>query len=133
MPAVFFYGLFMDGEALRARGFHPTVGRLASVSGLALQIGWRPTSVPASDGRVFGFVMELPHSEVDRLYADPSVAAYRPEAVLAEFADGSRVAALCCNLPPSEEQVTPNPEYAGKLQAVAARLGLPADYAQGIR
>jgi len=49
--------------------------------------------------------MDLPHSEMDRLYAEPSVAAYRPEAALAEHTDGSRIAALCFSLPPSEEQV----------------------------
>jgi hypothetical protein len=131
--SVFFYGLFMDAEALRARGFHPTGGRQACVSGMALRIGQRATLIPAPTERTFGFVMGLSHAEVDRLYAEPSVAAYRPEAVIAQYSDGSCSAALCFNLPPSDEPVTANPEYAGKLRVVAGQLGLPADYVMGIR
>ncbi len=130
---VFFYGLFMDAAALRANGFHPANARQACVSGMALQIGQRATLIPDPAGRVFGFVMDLSQAEVDRLYAEPSVAAYRPEAVMAQLGDGSRIAALCFNLPPSDEPVTANPEYAGKLRVVAARLGLPSDYVSGIR
>jgi Gamma-glutamyl cyclotransferase, AIG2-like len=130
---VFFYGLFMDAEALRANGFHPVNARQACVSGMALQIGRRATLIPASAGRVHGFVMGLSHHGVDRLYAEPSVAAYRPEAVMAELADQSRIAALCFNLPPSDEPVQANPEYAEKLRVVAGRLGLPTDYVTAIR
>jgi Gamma-glutamyl cyclotransferase, AIG2-like len=130
---VFFYGLFMDAEALRANGFHPVNARQACVPGMALQIGRRATLIPDGAGRVYGFVMGLPHHEVDRLYAEPSVAAYRPEAVMAELADRSRIAALCFNLPPPDEPVQANPEYAEKLRVVAGRLGLPADYVTAIR
>ena len=77
--------------------------------------------------------MGLSHEEVDRLYAEPSVAAYRPEAVMAQLKDRSCVPALCFNLPPSDEPVVANPEYGEKLRAVADRLGLPADYAASIR
>lgn len=77
--------------------------------------------------------MDLSHAEVDRLYAKPSVAAYRPEAVIAQLMDGSGIAALCFNLPPSDEPVTENLDYARKLRVVAAQLGLPAHYLNGIR
>ena len=130
---VFFYGLFMDAEALRANGFHPVNARQACVPGMALQIGRRATLIPDAAGRVHGFVMGLSHREVDRLYAEPSVAAYRPEAVMAELTDRSCIAALCFNLPPSDEPVQANPEYAEKLRVVAGRLGLPADYVTAIR
>jgi|SRR6266850_5873638 len=40
---VFFYGLFMDAEALRAKGLHPTNSRQVCVLGMALQIGKRAT------------------------------------------------------------------------------------------
>src|SRR5690349_17068221 len=109
---VFFYGLFMDAEALRAKGFHPTAARQASVSGMALRIGQRATLVPAPGARTYGYVMGLSHAELDRLYGDPSVAAYRPEAVIALYEDGSSGAALCFNLPPSDEPVAANPAYA---------------------
>jgi hypothetical protein len=130
---VFFYGLFMDAEALRANGFHPVNSRQACVSGMALQIGRRATLIPDPARCVHGFVIGLSHTEVERLYAEPSVAAYRPEAVMAELVDRSCIPALCFNLPPSDEAVEANPEYAEKLRAVAGRLGLPADYTASIR
>ena len=130
---VFFYGLFMDAETLRANGFHPVNARQACVSGMALQIGRRATLVPDPAKCVYGFVIGLSHQEVERLYAEPSVAAYRPEAVTAQLADRSCVPALCFNLPPSDEMAEANPEYAEKLRAVAGRLGLPADYTASIR
>jgi len=130
---VFFYGLFMDAELLRANGLHPTNGRQACVPGMALRIGRRATLVPDPGRSVFGFVFGLSHEEVERLYAEPSVSAYRPEAVIAQLADRSCVPALCFNLPPSDEAAEANPEYAEKLRMVASRLGLPADYVASIR
>jgi len=130
---VFFYGLFMDAESLEAKGFHPVNGLRARVSGMALRIGRRATLVPDPDTSAHGFVFGLTHDEIARLYAEPSVAAYRPETVIAQLADGSCVPVLCFNLPPSEEAVEANPEYAGKLRVVAGRLGLPADYVATIR
>jgi hypothetical protein len=130
---VFFYGLFMDAESLEAKGFHPVNGRQARVSGMALRIGRRATLVPDTGKCAYGLVYGLTHDEIDRLYAEPSVAAYRPEAVIAQLADRSCVPALCFNLPPSDEAVEANPEYAEKLRVVADRLGLPADYVASIR
>jgi hypothetical protein len=130
---VFFYGLFMDADALHARGFHPANGRRAWVNGMALHIGRRATLAPNPAKSVHGFVFGLSHAEIDRLYAEPSVAMYRPEAVIAQLADGSTVPALCFNLPPSDEIEPLHPEYADKLRAVAERLGLPADYIASIR
>jgi hypothetical protein len=130
---VFFYGLFMDAELLRANGLHPTNGRQACVSGMALRIGRRATLVPDPARSVYGFVFGLSHDEMERLYAEPSVSAYRPEAVIAQLADRSCIPVLCFNLPPSNETEEANPEYAEKLRTVASRLGLPAEYAAGIR
>jgi hypothetical protein len=121
---VFFYGLFMDAEALRANGFHPVNGRQVCVSGMALHIGRRATLAPDPTRSVYGFVFGLSHEEIERLYAEPSVAAYRPEAVIARLADQLCIPALCFNLPPSNETEPANPEYAGKLRVVAVRLGL---------
>jgi hypothetical protein len=130
---VFFYGLFMDADLLRANGLHPANGRQACVSGMALRIGRRATLAPDPGKSVHGFVFGLSHAEVERLYAEPSVSAYRPEAVIAQLADRSCVPALCFNLPPSSETAEANPEYAEKLRTVASRLGLPTDYVAGIR
>ena len=129
---VFFYGLFMDAESLEANGFHPVNGRQACVPGMALRIGRRAMLVPDPGTSAHGFVFGLTHDEIDRLYAEPSVAAYRPEAVIAQLADRSCIPALCFNLPPSDEAVQANPDYAERLRQVAGRLGLPADYVADI-
>jgi uncharacterized protein (DUF1330 family) len=129
---VFFYGLFMDPAALRARGLQPIDARLASVPGMALQIGERATLVRDSAERVYGMLIGLTPAELERLYAEPSVAAYRPEAVLAQLAGGTSLPALCYTLPQAPEATAGNADYAEKLRAVAARLGLPPDYVAAI-
>lgn len=130
---VFFYGLFMDVDALRAKGLRPANARAARVDGFALQIGQRATLAPCADASVHGFVIGLTHAEIDALYADASVGAYRPEAVIAELPDGSAVAALCFNLPAEPNANEANAEYAAKLRELARRLGFPADYVASIQ
>jgi hypothetical protein len=129
----FFYGLFMDADALREKGLDPIDIRPANVKGMALRLGDRATLVPDPAGCVHGMLMALAHAELDRLYAEPGVSAYRPEPLLAELADGRAVPALCFNLPTPPQTHRTNPEYAARLQAVARRLGLPADYVERIR
>ena len=130
---VFFYGLFMDADLLRAKGTQPVNIRSASVPGFALRIGQRATLLRNPDAQAHGILMELTHAEIEQLYSDAGVRAYRPEAVLAELADGARVPALCFNLlvPPSPEEA--NSEYAAKLRDLARRLRLPADYVERIQ
>jgi len=130
---VFFYGLFMDADLLRTKGVEPVKIRPACAPGFALRIGQRATLLRNPDARAYGILMELTHDEIDQLYSEASVCAYRPEAVLCELGDGSRVPALCFNLivPPSPEEA--NSEYAAKLRDLARRLGLPSDYVESIQ
>jgi hypothetical protein len=130
---VFFYGLFMDADLLRTKGAHPINVRPACVPGFALRIGQRATLLRNPDTRAYGMLMELTHLEIEQLYSEASVQAYRPEAVLTELTDGSRVPALCFNLivPPEPEEA--NSAYAAKLRDLAGRLGLPSDYVQSIQ
>jgi hypothetical protein len=129
----FFYGLFMDADALREEGLHPRDVRRASVKGMALRIGARATLIPEPSGRVHGVVMTLSHSELDRLYAKPSVSGYRPEPVIVDLEDGSSRPALCFNLPTPPALHETNTEYSAKLRALAQRLRLPKDYIERIR
>jgi len=130
---VFFYGLFMDIDLLRSKGAEPLNVRGAFVPGFSLRIGQRATLVPAPNGRAYGMLMDLTHGEIEQLYSEPSVSVYRPEAVTAELADGTRVAALCFNLPVAPSPQEANPNYAAKLRDLARRLGFPSDYIDGIR
>ena len=129
---VFFYGLFMDADALREKGFHPANARPASVKDMALHLGERATLVPECGGCVHGMLMDLTHDELDRLYAESSVAAYRPEPVIASLRDGSIVAALCFNLPAVPAGIRSNSEYAAKLRITAKQMGLPENYVASI-
>jgi hypothetical protein len=129
---VFFYGLFMDEAVLRGKGLSPSARRVARVENFRLVIGERATLVPCDGGEVHGVLFSLTPGEVDALYAEESVSAYRPEAVCAQTADGSYAPALCFNLPAPPAPAERNPQYASKLRALAARLGLPADYVSSI-
>ena len=130
---VFFYGLFMDEGLLLAKGITSPRLRVAFVPGFQLRIGKRATLVPIPSERVFGVVASLSHSELERLYSEPSVQAYKPEAVLAHLRNGEILAAICFNLVESPSADERNPEYASKLRALAAQLHLPPDYVASIQ
>ncbi|MDQ3818647.1 MAG: gamma-glutamylcyclotransferase [Acidobacteriota bacterium] len=129
---VFFYGLFMDEALLRGKGVDPKNRRLAFVDNFGLIIGARATLVRRAGRKVYGVLFSLTHAEVDALYSESSVSAYRPEAVMAQVADGSLVPALCFNLPVEPSPDERNPEYAAKLREVAKGIGLPVDYVSSI-
>jgi hypothetical protein len=129
---VFFYGLFMDEDLLRTKGLNPTGAELASLPGFELRIGERAAVAPAPSGRVHGVVMSLALDDVERLYADPGVRSYEPQAVLVELDRGGLIAALCYNLPVPPPATARNFDYATKLRATAAKVGLPAAYVESI-
>jgi Gamma-glutamyl cyclotransferase, AIG2-like len=126
--AIFFYGLFMDAEVLRSKGLHPSNIRRATVRGFSLRIGQRAALVPDARRHVWGIVMDLSPDEIERLYAEPTVRIYRPEAVTCELDDGTSVPALCYNLPEPPSATEQNPEYTARLKALARRLDLPQAY-----
>lgn len=130
---VFFYGLFMDESLLRAKGLSPENCRAAYVEDFQLSIGERATLVPRVGARAYGFVYTMARGEVEALYSDESVSAYRPEVVTARLACGRGARALCFNLPAPPPAEARNPLYASKLMELAERLGLPADYVSSIR
>lgn len=68
---VFFYGLFMDEELLRAKGLKPEGAEHVAVDGFALRIGQRAALVPTPGGRVHGLVFSLTLSELDRVFQQP--------------------------------------------------------------
>lgn len=129
---IFFYGLFMDESLLREKGVNPLNRRLASVENFALVVGARATLVPSPGHTVYGVLFSLSRAEVDALYSEASVSAYRPEEVTARLSDGSSVAALCYNLPAPPSADERDPRYASKLRELAGRIGLPPDYVASI-
>jgi Gamma-glutamyl cyclotransferase, AIG2-like len=129
----FFYGLFMDADLLRSKGLEPKSPELASVTGFTLRIGQRAALVPDPRGEVHGVVMSLTLAELERLYAEPSVREYKPQAVLAELAGGGMTAALCYNLPTPPRTNERNPDYVAKLRAVGEKVGLPEGYLSSLQ
>ena len=130
---VFFYGLFMDEALLRAKGITSPNLRVAFVPGFQLRIGNRATLVPVPAERVFGVVASLSHRELERLYSEPSVQAYKPEAVLAHLLNAEILAVLCFNLVESPSADEHNPEYATKLRTLAAQFQFPPDYVSSLQ
>ncbi|HEX8501980.1 MAG TPA: gamma-glutamylcyclotransferase family protein [Pyrinomonadaceae bacterium] len=129
---VFFYGLFMDEAVLRGKGLKPRGRRVASVENYRLHIGARATLAPRTGATVHGVVFSLTRGEVEALYSDESVSAYRPEVVGARLAEGGEARVLCYNLPAPPPPGERNPEYASKLRELAGRTGLPPDYVASI-
>ena len=123
----------MDEALLRVKGIVSPNLRVAFVPGFQLRIGNRATLVPNPSERVFGVVASLSHSELERLYGEPSLQAYRPEAVLAHLLHGAILAALCFNLVEAPSADEHNPEYATKLRTLAAQLQFPLDYVSTIQ
>jgi gamma-glutamyl AIG2-like cyclotransferase len=129
---VFFYGLFMDHQLLESKGIRPVEVRVAAVPGFRLRIGARAALVPEPAGEVHGVLMKLSYGDLEKLYSEPGVQSYRPEAVLAVARNGATVAALCYNLPDPPAPDEHGAEYAAKLRALAQRIGLPSDYVTSI-
>jgi hypothetical protein len=129
---VFFYGLFMEEALLREKGLRPEDRRLASVEGFRLVIGERATLVRCEGGEAHGVLFSLTRVEVEALYSEESVSAYRSEVVSARTPDGRVAQALCFNLPAQPSLDERNPLYASKLKELAERLGLPAEYVSSI-
>jgi hypothetical protein len=129
----FFYGLFMDADLLRSKGLTPRDPELATVAGFALRIGQRAALAPDPSSQVHGVVMSLTLVELERLYAEPSVREYKPQAVLAELAGGGVTAALCYNLPTPPRANERNPDYVTKLRALGEKVGLPEGYLSSLR
>ncbi len=130
---VFFYGLFMDEALLREKGLSPEDRRLASVEGFRLVIGERATLVRCEGFEAHGVLFSLTRSEVEALYSEESVKAYRSEVVEARMPDGRVAQALCFNLPAPPANDERDTLYASKLRELASRLGLPAEYVSTIR
>ena len=130
---VFFYGLFMDETLLREKGLNQQGRRLASVEDFRLVIGARATLVSCAGATAYGVLYSLTRGEVDALYSEDSVSAYRPEAVAAQLPDGGFAPALCFNLPAPPSADERNPQYAAKLRELAGRIGLPPAYVSSIR
>jgi hypothetical protein len=129
---VFFYGLYMDPDVLRAHGIEPGPARRAHVDGFALRIGARATLVPCAGGRVHGLVYLLDPDAVGAVYAQEGRHAYQAEGVLAWVDGETPRPALSFRLAHAPAAQERNDDYARQLQALLGRLGFPRDYVESM-
>ncbi|MEJ2456350.1 MAG: gamma-glutamylcyclotransferase [Candidatus Thiodiazotropha sp.] len=123
---VFFYGLYMDPDVLKAKGVIPRNPRKAVAKGHRLRIGNMATLLREPNAEAYGIVYQLTHDEVYRLYWGSGLDAYVAEAIVVETESHDKVVALCCNLltPPAEGES--NPEYLQKLTQCMHKYGVRA-------
>lgn len=127
MRLVFFYGLFMDKDLLKAKGLDPQNIKRAYVKGYKLKIGERATLEQHKGARSYGCIMELKSDELQNLYSGEGVEDYVPQLVQANTTVGESLEAVTYILP--VEKITGcNSEYASKLAGIAKKLDLPDDY-----
>ena len=129
---VFFYGLFMDTVLLHSKGVAPQNQVSAQLQGYGIRIGNRATLIPEANKSVHGVLMSLTHPEIDLLYGEESLNAYRPEPVIVDTKDGRTVPALCFNLVETPAAHERNDEYARNLKLIAIQYGLPKEYVDSI-
>lgn len=127
MRPVFFYGLFMDVDLLKEKGFNPATSKIALVAGYGLRIGERATLIQSNQEQTYGTVISLSEQELAILYGDESVKDYFPEKVTVTDTNGTTLAAVSYILP-IENLSGQNREYAKSLAAIAKKIGLPAEY-----
>lgn len=129
---MFFYGLFMDEARLKKKGIASSSTQVGFVEGYGICIGQRATLMRRPGSRAYGAIMEIPSRQVTELYGEESVADYLPEPVMVELVDGTRLEAICYNLPADKAAGTNN-DYVDSLLALATRIGLPESYLDQIR
>jgi len=122
---VFFYGLYMDEEILKAKNVEPRNKRVAFAYDHQLRVGNMATILRKKDSQAYGLVYSLTHDEVDVLYQKSGLTDYISESILVELEDGSKIATLCCILlnPPASDES--NPKYFKKLKLCMESYGLP--------
>ena len=131
MKYVFFYGLFMDSELLKQKGFNPSTSVLASVEGYGLRIGERASLVESENERTYGLIISLDSDELKALYGEESVLDYVPEILTATTSNNEKIEVTAYNLPP-EKLKGRNKDYARSLAILAKKIGLPSEYIEQI-
>jgi hypothetical protein len=127
MNNIFFYGLFMDEDLLKAKGLNPSNTKLAQVAGYGLRIGQRATLENSKAERTFGSIIELSSEEAGMLYSEKSVVDYVPKQLVAIDMQGNSLDVVSYILPMKNLSGS-NSEYARSLALTAKKIGLPVEY-----
>ena len=65
MKSVFFYGLFMDSELLKGKGFSPSNPVHARIEGYGIRIGERASLVESENACASGLLVSLDSEELE--------------------------------------------------------------------
>lgn len=128
----FFYGLFMDPDVLIKADVEAVNPRRGYVEDFELRIGNRATLIAKHGNRAYGMVYSMTHDDVDKLYGQPGLEEYKPEAVQVLIESGGSCPALCYNLLTAPTADEANPRYAELLRAALTRLEFPDEYIRQI-
>jgi hypothetical protein len=124
---VFFYGSFINREVLAEGGYQPDRVTVARLDGF--DVVRRPLVTLAGSDRqaVYGILTRATHVELDRLYGQRWVRAYRPEPVVVTTRDGAWYPALCY-IAPGQTEAPPFDGYLDRILGAARELSFPEWY-----
>ena len=125
--AAFFYGSFMRPEVMTQTGFVPDTVQVAQLHSYDICLDPHANVFPSPMHSVFGIVVQITHTELDRMYGKQGVGCFLPEAVLVTLADG-RWLPVMCYMPPSRSNQPADQAYLARLIEAAVLRGLPRDY-----
>jgi len=118
----------MDEDVLRTAGVIPVSPRRGYVDDFELRIGRRATLVSRANERAYGLIYSMSHRDIDKLYGQPGLEDYRPEAVLVNKLEGGSCVALCFNLLVEAVDDEKNTAYAEKLTIALKKFEFPPEY-----
>jgi len=119
----------MDPDLLQEQGYHPTPPTIARLDNYELNLGERATLIPSDGERVYGTLMRLSKSDLDKLYSQPSVRDYQAVKVTCEIAGDDFIEANTYILPEDFPLTPPlNADYARQLLQVCKKMNLPTPY-----
>lgn len=132
MKSVFFYGLFMDSELLKGKGFSPSNPVHACIKGYGIRIGERASLVKSENECAYGLVMSLSSKELESLYGEEGVLDYVPESLTVITSSNEPIKVTTYNLP-AERMKGRNKEYARSLAVLAKENNFPSEYIEEIK
>ena len=132
---VFFYGSYINPDALAEVDYAPTDLTVARLPGFDIRIHPLANLVPSSEGSVYGVLTTGTHRELERLYdhAEHVLGGrYLPEAVLVLTRDGHYIPALTYISHTMEDQL-PDMDYLERIAGPAQAYGFPDWYIEKLR
>jgi AIG2-like family len=124
---VFFYGSFISRAVLDEHGFTAQTLEVARLDGFDIQMVPLATLVRSPGSVVFGALVTAESESVERLYAEPWMAAYRPEQVSVRPSSDAALEAACY-IAPAEPTGRPEAEYVRRIVNAGRELGFPEAY-----